>query len=65
MQDDTPRSRRHYSADKRRQVMQHGGDELSRQFTKNESPDENRERMGVNRAHKTRTMEKRHRGTFP
>jgi hypothetical protein len=64
MQDDTPRSRRHYTHDKHRQVMQHGGDELTPR-PENKSQVENRERMGVNGEHKTRTMQKRRRGTYP
>jgi hypothetical protein len=65
MQDDTPRSRKHYPDNKQTHVQQHGGDELPAPERENGSPDENRNQMGVNDEHKTKTMERQHRGTFP
>jgi hypothetical protein len=65
MENETPRGRKNYPDNKRQHVKQGGGDELNTQEQQNGSQEENRQRMGVNEAHKTEKMEKAHRGTYP
>jgi len=68
---DTPRSRKLYTADDKKQIQQYGGDELTpepngrnaRQRPQDQK--RNRNQLGVDAEHKTPEMEKGHRGTFP
>ena len=68
---DTPRSRKLYTADDKKQIQQYGGDELIPEpngRNARQQPQElaqNREQLGVNAEHKTPEMQKGHRGTFP
>lgn len=70
-QEDTLRSPKHYHQDERKQIKQHGGDELAREPAGRDARDnpqdqkENRKRIGVNEEHKTKKMRKERRGTFP
>jgi len=65
-QQDTLRSRKQYHENERKQIEEHGADELGQ--TPRGTPTEqekNRKRMRVNEKHKTEKMEKERRGTFP
>jgi hypothetical protein len=70
-QEDTLRSPKHYHQDEKKQVKQHGGEELASKPNGKDAranpkeQQENRERMGVNEEHKTKKMRKEHRGTYP
>ena len=68
---DTPRSRKLYTADDKKQIQQYGGDELVPEPNgrnarhEPESLPQNREQLGVDAEHKTPEMQKGRRGTFP
>lgn len=68
---DTPRSRKLYTADDKKQIQQYGGDELAREPSGRNARQQpqhlslNRQELGVDAEHKTREMHKGHRGTFP
>lgn len=70
-QEDTLRSPKHYDANEKQAIQQHGADELAAEPEGTDAranPKEqrqNREKMGVNEQHKTGKMEEEHRGTFP
>lgn len=68
---DTPRSRKLYTADDKKQIQQYGGDELVPEpngRNARQHPEQlpgNRAQLGIDEHHKTLAMQKRHRGTFP
>ena len=68
---DTPRSRKLYTTDDKKQIQQYGGDELMQEpngANARQHPEQlsdNRAQLGVDDQHKTREMHRRHRGTFP
>lgn len=67
---DTPHGRKHHSGDKRSHIQRHGGDELTatsgaKQPVHHDSDEHDKKRVGVDRQHKTESMRKHHRGTFP
>lgn len=70
-QEDTLRSPKYYHQNERKQIEQQGEDELARARQAEDARDnpeeqqENRERMDVNEAHKTKKMQKDKRGTYP
>ncbi|HEY8554720.1 MAG TPA: hypothetical protein VIL43_09305 [Burkholderiales bacterium] len=70
-QQDTLRSRTQYHENQRKQIEEHGADELGREPPGRNAAagptaqQKNRKRMGVNDKHKTEKMEKERRGTFP
>lgn len=70
-QEDTLRSPKYYHQNKRKQIQQHGEDELAPEPEGRdargapEKQRQNREKMGVNEEHQTKKMEQKHRRTFP
>lgn len=70
-QEDTLRGPKFYHESPQRQVRQHGADELAAEPVRGNArhdprrQQENRRKMGVNDSHRTETMERRRRGTYP
>lgn len=71
MEEATLRGKKHYSDNKRQHIREHGADELAAKpggEDARENPQKqqkNRKKLGVHEDHKTGTMKKEHRGSFP